>query len=78
MIRSFKDSRTERLFHGEEVYEFRAFARQSGKRLRPAAKKAAWRAVLLYTMQAATLRSDIIVGVDRHLERSTRWDVRNA
>ena len=34
MIRSFKDSRTERLFHGEEVREFQAFARQAEKRLR--------------------------------------------
>jgi toxin HigB-1 len=34
MIRSFKDSRTERLFHGEEVREFQAFARQADKCLR--------------------------------------------
>jgi toxin HigB-1 len=34
MIRSFKDSRTERLFNGEEVREFRAFIRQAEKRLR--------------------------------------------
>jgi toxin HigB-1 len=34
MIRSFKDSRTERLFNGEEVREFQAFARQAEKRLR--------------------------------------------
>jgi toxin HigB-1 len=34
MIRSFKDARTERLFHGEEVREFQAFARQADKRLR--------------------------------------------
>ena len=34
MIRSFKDSRTERLFHGEEVRELQAFARQAEKRLR--------------------------------------------
>jgi toxin HigB-1 len=34
MIRSFKDSRTERLFNGEEVREFQAFARQVEKRLR--------------------------------------------
>jgi proteic killer suppression protein len=34
MIRSFKDSRTERLFRGEEVREFQAFARQAEKRLR--------------------------------------------
>ena len=34
MIRSFKDSRTERLFHGEEMREFQAFARQAEKRLR--------------------------------------------
>jgi toxin HigB-1 len=33
MIRSFKDSRMERLFHGEEVREFQAFARQAEKRL---------------------------------------------
>ena len=34
MICSFKDSRTERLFNGEEVREFQAFARQAEKRLR--------------------------------------------
>jgi toxin HigB-1 len=34
MIRSFKDSRTERLFDGGEVREFQAFARQAQKRLR--------------------------------------------
>jgi proteic killer suppression protein len=34
MIRSFKDARTERLFHGEEVREFQAFARQADKRFR--------------------------------------------
>lgn len=34
MIRSFKDSRAERLFHGEAVREFQAFARQADKRLR--------------------------------------------
>ena len=34
MIRSFKDSRTERLFHGDEVRELQAFARQAEKRLR--------------------------------------------
>ena len=34
MIRSFKDSRTARLFTGEEVREFQAFARQAEKRLR--------------------------------------------
>lgn len=34
MIRSCKDSRTERLFTGEEVREFQAFARQADKRLR--------------------------------------------
>jgi len=34
MIRSFKDSRTERLFNGEEVRDFQAFARQAEKRLR--------------------------------------------
>jgi len=34
MIRSFKDSRTERLFCGEEVREFQTFARQAEKRLR--------------------------------------------
>lgn len=34
MIRSFKDSRTERLFSGEEVREFQAFVRQAEKRLR--------------------------------------------
>jgi toxin HigB-1 len=34
MIRGFKDSRTERLFHGEEVREFQAFARQAEQRLR--------------------------------------------
>jgi toxin HigB-1 len=33
MIRSCKDSRTQRLFHGEEVREFEAFARQAEKRL---------------------------------------------
>jgi toxin HigB-1 len=34
MIRSFKNSLTERLFTGEEVHEFQAFARQAEKRLR--------------------------------------------
>ena len=34
MFRSFKDSRTYRLFHREEVREFQAFARQAHKRLR--------------------------------------------
>ena len=34
MIRSCKDSRTERLFHGEAVHEFQAFARQADTRLR--------------------------------------------
>lgn len=34
MIRSFKDHRTERLFNGEPVREFQAFARQAEKRLR--------------------------------------------
>ena len=34
MIRSFKDSRTERLSHGDEVRELQAFARQAEKRLR--------------------------------------------
>jgi proteic killer suppression protein len=34
MIRSCKDSRTERLSNGEEVREFQAFARQAEKRLR--------------------------------------------
>jgi proteic killer suppression protein len=34
MIRSFKDFRTERLFNGEGVREFQAFARQAEKRLR--------------------------------------------
>ncbi len=34
MIRSFKDSRTERLFNEEEVHEFQAFARHAEKRLR--------------------------------------------
>jgi proteic killer suppression protein len=34
MIRSFKDRRTERLFHGERVREFQGFARQAEKRLR--------------------------------------------
>jgi toxin HigB-1 len=34
MIRSFKDSRAERLFNGEGVREFQAFARQAEKRLR--------------------------------------------
>jgi toxin HigB-1 len=34
MIRSFKDADTERLFHGEAVRKFRAFARQAEKRLR--------------------------------------------
>ena len=34
MIRSFKDSRTKRLFRGEEGREFQAFARQAEKRLR--------------------------------------------
>jgi toxin HigB-1 len=34
MIRSFKDPRTERLFHGEEVREYLAFVRQAEKRLR--------------------------------------------
>jgi toxin HigB-1 len=34
MIRSFKDVRTAQLFHGEEVREFQAFARQAEKRLR--------------------------------------------
>jgi proteic killer suppression protein len=34
MIRSFKDVRTARLFHGDEVREFQAFARQADKRLR--------------------------------------------
>ena len=33
MVRSFKDSRTERLFRGEEGREFQAFARQADKRL---------------------------------------------
>jgi len=34
MIRRFKDSRAERLFNGEEVREFQAFARQAEKRRR--------------------------------------------
>jgi toxin HigB-1 len=34
MIRSFKDSRTERLFNGEGGREFQAFARQAEKRFR--------------------------------------------
>jgi proteic killer suppression protein len=34
MIRSCKDSRTERLFNGDEVRKFQAFARQVEKRLR--------------------------------------------
>lgn len=34
MIRSFRDSRAERLFNGEFVREFQAFARQAEKRLR--------------------------------------------
>jgi proteic killer suppression protein len=33
MIRSFHDRDTERLFHGEAVRKFRAFARQAEKRL---------------------------------------------
>ena len=34
MIRSFRDSRAERLFNGEFVRDFQAFARQAEKRLR--------------------------------------------
>ena len=34
MIRSFRDSRAERLFNGEFVREFQGFARQAEKRLR--------------------------------------------
>lgn len=34
MIRSFRDSRAERLFNGEFVRELQAFARQAEKRLR--------------------------------------------
>ena len=34
MIRSFQDPRVERLFNGERVREFQAFARQAEKRLR--------------------------------------------
>jgi toxin HigB-1 len=34
MIRSFKDRRTEQLFHGERVRGFQSFARQAEKRLR--------------------------------------------
>ena len=34
MIRSFEDSRTERLYNGEAVREFQAFSRQADKRLR--------------------------------------------
>ena len=34
MIRSFRDSRTERLFNGEFVREFQGFARQAEKRFR--------------------------------------------
>lgn len=34
MIRSFTDPRVERLFNGERVREFQAFARQAEKRLR--------------------------------------------
>ena len=34
MIRSFKDKRAERLFHGGRVPEFQGFAQQAEKRLR--------------------------------------------
>ena len=34
MIRSFKDQRAERLFHGGRVPEFQGFARQAERRLR--------------------------------------------
>ena len=34
MIRSFKDSRTQRLFHGEAVRDFQSFARQGDQCLR--------------------------------------------
>ena len=34
MIRSFRDKRTRRLWDGERVREFQAFARQAEKRLR--------------------------------------------
>jgi proteic killer suppression protein len=34
MIRSFKDKRAERLFHGERVPRFQSIARQAEKRLR--------------------------------------------
>jgi proteic killer suppression protein len=34
MIRSFRDRDTERLFQGEMVHKWRAFARQAEKRLR--------------------------------------------
>jgi len=34
MMRSFKDKRVERLFHGERVLRFQSIARQAEKRLR--------------------------------------------